>query len=56
MAVAGHLNGQLAEFALEGLLALAVAGVAGRVGHRFVAFTPMATQIPPLMATSNSPT
>ena len=33
MAVAGHLDGQFAEIALEGLLALAVAGVAAGVGH-----------------------
>ncbi|MPN06914.1 hypothetical protein SDC9_154171 [bioreactor metagenome] len=36
--VARHLDGQLAEIALEGLLALAVAGVASRVGHSLVAF------------------
>ena len=33
MAVAGHLDGQFAEIALEGLLALAVSGVAAGVGH-----------------------
>ncbi len=38
VAVAWHLNGQFAEVALEGLPALAVAGVASGVGHRFVAF------------------
>ena len=38
MTVARHLDGQLAEIALEGLPALAVAGVASRVGHRLVAF------------------
>ena len=38
MAVARHLDGQLAEIALEGLPALAVAGVASGVGHRLVAF------------------
>ena len=31
--VAGYFDGQLAELALEGLLALAVAGVAAGVGH-----------------------
>ena len=36
--VAGHLDGQLAEIALEGLPALAVAGVATGVGNRLVAF------------------
>ena len=38
MAVAWHFDGQFAELALEGLLALAVAGVASGVGHRLVAF------------------
>ena len=38
MAVAWHFDGQLAKLPLEGLLALAVSGVAGGVGHRFVAF------------------
>lgn len=38
MAVAGDLNGQFAEVALEGLPALAVAGVASGIGHRLVAF------------------
>ncbi len=38
MAVTWHLDGQLAEIALEGLLALASAGVASGVGYRFVAF------------------
>jgi hypothetical protein len=36
VAVSGYLNGQLAKFALEGLLALAVAGVAGTILDRFV--------------------
>ena len=34
LAVAGHLDRQRAELALERLAAAAVAGVAGRVGHR----------------------
>lgn len=38
MAIAGDLNGQFAEVALEGLPALAVAGVASGIGHRLVAF------------------
>ena len=38
MAFAGHFDGQFAELALEGLLALAVAGVASGVGHCLVAF------------------
>ena len=40
VAVARHLDGQLAKIALEGLLALAVAGVAAGVGHGFVALVP----------------
>ena len=37
VAVAWHFDGQFAEIALEGLLALAVAGVAAGVGHGFMA-------------------
>lgn len=33
-----HLDGQLADITLEGLLALAIAGVASGAGYRFVAF------------------
>ena len=38
VAVAGYLDGQFAEITLEGLLALAVAGIANGVGNGFVAF------------------
>jgi len=37
VAVTGHFNRHLAELAFEGLLALAVAGVAGGIGYRLVA-------------------
>ena len=38
VAVAWHFDGKLAELALEGLLALAVAGVTAGIGHGLVAF------------------
>jgi len=37
VAVTGHFDGKLAKLALEGLLALAVAGVAAGVGHGLMA-------------------
>ena len=36
MAVTRNFDGQFAELALQGLLALAVAGIAGRILHRLI--------------------
>ncbi|KXB32585.1 hypothetical protein AT959_02580 [Dechloromonas denitrificans] len=36
VAITGNLNGQFAELTLQGLPALAVAGVAGRILHRLI--------------------